>query len=283
MRVTPSREAARLGEAWRLALRPPPTSGASGGLKGRGAGASTEFLDHRHYRPGDDVRKLDWRAYARTDQLLLKQFQEEVRPTLELVVDCSASMATDPTKAALAMDLTSVLAQGCKGDGWLVRTWLLGDAAERPPVDGVMAEGIAVVGRRPLQELAHEIQGRLQPGAVVVVLSDFLTPHQAPALVRGLSRRAGVLGMIQVLSDWDASPPEGGSMQLEDAETGESVEVVLDAATVRRYRDRLGRLQEGLSGEVRRVGGRFVVVQSGQGLDRACRQLAQEGILAVAN
>ena len=283
MKVSPSREAARLGEAWRLALRPPPTGGASGGLKGRGAGASTEFLDHRHYRPGDDVRKLDWRAYARTDQLLLKQFQEEVRPTLELLVDCSASMATDPAKAAMAMDLTSVLAQGCSGDGWLVRAWLLGDDVERPPLDGVLSQGVTVTGRRPLQELVTEIQGRMRPGAVVLVLSDFLSPHQAPALVRGLSRRAGVLGLVQVLSDWDAAPPQGGSMQFEDAESGQSVEVVLDGATVRRYMDRLGRLQDGLSQETRRVGGRFVVVRSGLGLDRACRQLAEEGILGVAN
>ena len=60
---------------------------------GAGSGQSTEFMDHRVYVAGDDVRRIDWSATARTDQLLIKRYQEEIRPSVVLLVDDSKSMA----------------------------------------------------------------------------------------------------------------------------------------------------------------------------------------------
>jgi uncharacterized protein (DUF58 family) len=55
-------------------------------------GASVVFVEHREYRPGDDPRLLDWRAYARTDRPTLKRFEQETQLTATLLVDASASM-----------------------------------------------------------------------------------------------------------------------------------------------------------------------------------------------
>ncbi len=56
-------------------------------------GFSVEFAEHRQYVPGDDVRHLDWRAYAKTDRLLIKEYEVETNLRTHIVLDCSHSMA----------------------------------------------------------------------------------------------------------------------------------------------------------------------------------------------
>jgi uncharacterized protein (DUF58 family) len=56
-------------------------------------GFSVEFADYRQYVPGDDVRHLDWRAYAKTDRLLIKEYEVETNLRTHIVLDCSGSMA----------------------------------------------------------------------------------------------------------------------------------------------------------------------------------------------
>lgn len=55
-------------------------------------GLSVEFEQHRPYVPGDDVRHLDWKVFARTDRLAIKQYEQETNLDIVLLVDCSASM-----------------------------------------------------------------------------------------------------------------------------------------------------------------------------------------------
>jgi len=55
-------------------------------------GVSTEFAEHRAYVPGDDVRRIDWRVYARTDRLYVKSFEAETNADLVLALDASRSM-----------------------------------------------------------------------------------------------------------------------------------------------------------------------------------------------
>ena len=65
----------------------------TGSTLGARAGSSLEFRDYRGYEPGDDLRHVDWNAYARTDQLSVKLFREEVSPHLDVLIDGSRSMA----------------------------------------------------------------------------------------------------------------------------------------------------------------------------------------------
>src|SRR5919112_1922469 len=55
-------------------------------------GTSIEFADYRNYSPGDDLRRVDWNAYARMERLFLKLFQEEEDLTVHVLVDASRSM-----------------------------------------------------------------------------------------------------------------------------------------------------------------------------------------------
>lgn len=55
-------------------------------------GASVEFVEHRQYYPGDEIRHIDWRAYGKTGKYYVKEFEEETNLRCYLLLDCSGSM-----------------------------------------------------------------------------------------------------------------------------------------------------------------------------------------------
>src|SRR5579864_6056246 len=79
----------------------------------RFAGSGQEFLDHRNFHQGDDLRAVNWRAYMRFEKFFLKTFQVEPRVPVRLLVDVSASMdveaAPDITKFHYARKLAAAL------------------------------------------------------------------------------------------------------------------------------------------------------------------------------
>ena len=64
----------------------------SGQHKSPHRGSSVEFAEYRNYVPGDDIRRLDWRVFARTDRFFLKEFEAETNLRCYFVLDCSGSM-----------------------------------------------------------------------------------------------------------------------------------------------------------------------------------------------
>lgn len=64
----------------------------SGHHKSPHRGSSVEFAEYRNYVPGDDIRRLDWRVFGRTDRFYLKEFEAETNLRCYLVLDCSGSM-----------------------------------------------------------------------------------------------------------------------------------------------------------------------------------------------
>jgi uncharacterized protein (DUF58 family) len=75
-------------------------------------GLSTEFTEHRQYTPGDEIRRIDWKAYGRLDKYFVKEYEEETNLKAYLMVDCSASMGYGEglTKYAYGSILASALA-----------------------------------------------------------------------------------------------------------------------------------------------------------------------------
>ena len=86
-------EGERSGSRFALAHPRAAPVGLSGSQLGSRAGSSLEFMEHREYQVGDDLRRIDWSAYARTDRLTVKLHREEVSPHLDLLLDGSRSMA----------------------------------------------------------------------------------------------------------------------------------------------------------------------------------------------
>ena len=77
------------------------------------AGASIEFSEHKEYAPGDDIRRIDWKAAGRVDRYYIKRFEDETEMRTFLLVDASASMGygrKGPSKLAYASYLAAALA-----------------------------------------------------------------------------------------------------------------------------------------------------------------------------
>ena len=102
-----------------------------GNVSGRHAsphrGASVEFAEYRKYVPGDDLRRLDWRAYGRSDRFYVKEFEADTNLRLCVVLDTSGSMdfgSTGITKIEYARKLAGSLGYlalqwGIPREGWL--------------------------------------------------------------------------------------------------------------------------------------------------------------------
>ena len=279
----PGPEVFALGELYRLAVAYSPRRGAAGERLGAGTGASLEFQDRRAYAPGDDVRHLDWRAFARTDQLLVRQYREEILPHVEILIDGSRSMAVDKAKAALTVELAAVLASAARADGFRVSLFVLGDRPDRLESSVFMRHGVDFTGERGLQGVLRETLGLLRPGSLRMVVSDFLSPHIAAELVRGLARGAGGLALLQVLTTDDTDPPTDVALRLRDAESGEDLDLVLERPLRKRYLDRLRRLIAGLQEECLRHGAMHLQLGTDVGLRAHCRGLlTHQGLLAPA-
>lgn len=285
----PRPDAVALGARYRVALADLVRGGLAGERLGKGSGASLEFEDRRAYVAGDDVRHLDWRAFARTDALQVRVYREQIVPQLDLVLDASASMAVEEAKGQFAADLAGFLGESGRRSGLDVRLLLAGERPERFDAARLAADGVACDGARTLQELLPAVLGLLRARSIVVVVSDFLFPHAPADLVRPLLARAGPLALIQLLGSQDAAPTAGAAHRLVDAESGAVLDVVLDARTVRRYVERRERLTEELAQECRRGGALFASIVAAAttaelSLDAACRlELVPRGIVVPAS
>lgn len=249
---------------------------------GKGTGSSLEFQDRRDYAAGDDIRHLDWRTFARTNQLQVKLYREEIAPRVEIFLDVSRSMGTDEAKAQRALDLATLIARIARADGFQAALIALGDAVEPLNTDRLERSGVEFEARMALQESLAQARSFLRSGSLRFLISDYLSPHEAPSLVRPLAARAGGLTLIQVLSPEDSNPEVGRALRLTDAESDEVLDLVLDAQSVGLYLDRLANLTSALSDECRRALGGFLRVSSRDSLEQICREsLLAAGILEV--
>jgi uncharacterized protein (DUF58 family) len=281
---SPGPEVLALAERFRLGLAFDPGKGPAGPRLARALGASLEFQDRRAYAAGDDLRHVDWRALLRTDQLLVRQHREEVLPRLELLVDDSRSMALTPAKAQGTVELAALLACAARGDGFEVRLFRLGEQVERLDLQRFLESGLELADAARLQAGVAELGARLVPGSLRLLLSDFLTPHSAAPLVRGLAQRAARLCLVQLLAPEDARPDAAGeALRLVDAESGATLDLARDEPAVARYLERLERLSTELERECVRAGGLFrSLVLDRPVAELARSELAQAGLLVPA-
>lgn len=266
-----------------LGLPRMPVSGRSGELLGRGTGSSLEFQEHREYTPGDDIRHLDWAAYARSDSLMVRLYRDEISPRMEVLVDVSRSMTTSAVKQQVTKQLTAMFTLLSGAVGGRPTVWLAGD--ERPPLT-LQIESLDSLSHMEfgstssLAALLEEHQLPLKRQAVRVVISDFLFPHDPAALVRRLAGEASVLWLVQVLTDWETDPTSKGGTRLIDIESGQETDLFLNQQVVGEYLERLGKLKEELALHCRKHHSSFVSVVAERGLSAICREdLSAAGVL----
>lgn len=173
----------------------------AGGHRSARPGHDVEFLDYQPYTPGDALRHLDWRVYARTDRLVVRRHRAERELAATLVFDASADLGSTPAKWTTALRLTATLAwflhlQGepvglVIGGGEGVPWRVLPPRASRAHLARVFAALATVrpAGRADLAALFREVGGRLGLRTLCAVVSDFMEEpaaweREVAALVR---------------------------------------------------------------------------------------------------
>lgn len=222
----------------------------SGGVQSRFRGRGMDFDEVREYEPGDDVRSIDWSATARTGHTFVKKYREERQLTVLFVVDLSASGAIGAgewTKREQAIEMTSLLALSAVHDDHRIGLVAFTDKVEAylPPARGrrhafrLVNElvGYVPAGRGTnLASALSFLREQLKRRAVIVVLSDFLLGKAglgaARPELRALSHLHDVVA-IRVGDKLDSELPAVGLLTLEDAESGDVVEVDTGSAKQR--------------------------------------------------
>ena len=272
--------AVRAAAAFRLTLPRTPLGGRIGERLGAESGSSLEFQDYRPYAPGDDLRHVDWAAYARSELLAVRLYREEVAPRIDLVLDISRSMVVTEQKLRAYGELAGVLACACAStiaDSRIITTSAVPPQPLHMPED--IERFLACDARLSALEEAHLPFRRR---SLRVVVSDFLFPHDADALVSRLARDSALLALVQLTLREEAEPVAEDGCRLVDVEGRGELDLVIDEAAVRDYRARFNRLRLGLSGAARRVGARFAHVVAGTPVRDVARGLAAAGVLEAA-
>jgi uncharacterized protein (DUF58 family) len=229
-------------------------------------GSSVEFAEYRPFTDGDDWRYIDWNAYARWRQLVLKLFVEEEDLYIYFLLDGSASMNWgEPPKFDYArqtvaglgylglsnLDRIAVVPLGSETPQW----WFPSRGRDRfLPLLRYLA-ALPVVGTGALLEMAVRKWLMLKPRrGLVVFVSDLWGGDREDAL-RALDRiRYGrhELAVIQVMDESEQSAGDAGEYELLDTEYGHRRKIIIDRATAREFGENFRTYQETVCAYCRR-------------------------------
>jgi uncharacterized protein (DUF58 family) len=257
-----------------------PLGGRLGERLGAGTGSSLEFQDYRQYAAGDDLRHVDWSAYARSEVLTVRLYREEVAPRIDLVLDVSRSMTVTEQKARSYGALAGLLA--CATGSMDADSRVLTTSAIEPRPFGRPEEIERFLACEAASSALEEGHIAFRRRSMRVVVSDFLFPHDPDVLVGRLAREGSSLAIIQITLPEEAEPLAEGGRRLLDVEGRGELDLVIDEKAVQEYRERFSRLRQGLARAARRAGGGFAHVIAGTPLRDVARALVSAGVLESA-
>lgn len=228
-----------------LAMRGRAQGGAGGSRRSRQTGSSAEFSDYREYIPGDDIRRLDWNAYARFDRLFLKLFMEEQESLVTILLDASASMEAKWASARAAAEAVGYLAltggdrlclQILK-DSRALRSPQFAGRAAYPRLTGFLDMCTPDGKTGTVTDAVKHTEG-LKKGLCFLITDGYTedTLKEALDYLRYLKQETAV---IQTLSGGELQPDLEGAVKLTDSESGEQTDLLADRSALDAYQDAL--------------------------------------------
>lgn len=239
----------------------------------RFAGPGQEFLDHRNFHYGDDLRAVNWRAYLRLEKLFLKMFQVEPRVPVRFLVDASTSMHTG---GGMKFDYARKLAGALCYVGLVrldtieihsfashlgKRIFCTGGRHRFPAVmDSLSA--MQSEGRTEFLNVVREFISSYTQRGLLIVISDFLDEQGCEKPLQYLADFGHEMLLIQVWSEEDRTPPWVGELELLDAESDAHLKLQFDAPARERYTRAFDEYAASIRQLAIRNGGRYVGVST---------------------
>lgn len=232
-------------------------------------GFSVEFAEHREYAPGDNIRDLDWRVYARSDRYYIKQYIEETNLRATILLDASGSMRYVGDASArhrgrrlskfdyarlLAASLMHLLIHQQDAVGLVtfdsaVRRYL--PARTRPSYLRVMLEALSDAAPErdtALAPIFHDIAERIQRRGMIIVLSDcFDDPDPILKALHHFRFRKHDVIVFQIMAEEERTFPFERWSLFRDLEPGD-LQIQTDPLAIRAdYLNEVRRFQEKLA------------------------------------
>ncbi len=242
-------------------------------------GSGMEFMDHREYQPGDDVRQLDPHLYARTGGYFVRQYAVYRQLPVAIIVDGSASMNFGtPTKFDFARRLASALVFAALAGGDVVEVGVY--AGNRlswsPRVRGMRRAPVIfdwIAAQRPggsgFGGALGEALRRLAHRGLAIVLSDWWIDDPQIALKALSSLRQEIIA-VHIASPQELDPAHlgAGELRLVDSESGHEIELSIDEHVLHGYHTERAAWQERLRQQITNQLGRYLPVCSDMSLER---------------
>jgi len=222
-------------------------------------GFSVEFAEHRPYMPGDPLKNLDWKVWARTDRLLVKQYTEETNLRCHLLVDLSGSMGFRSERAVMskldyARSLAAALAYLMLQQQDAVGVLTFADHPRQfVPARAVRSHLDVLLktlgsgepeGRTRLGPALHELAERIKRRGLIVLLSDLHDkPDEVLSGLQHFRHRQHEVVVFHILDPDEAEFPYTDTSTFVDMESGERL-TTEPWEIARRYRERLAAWQD---------------------------------------
>ena len=254
------------------------SQGLSGARKSSSKGSSVEFSDFREYMLGDDIRRIDWNAYGRTDKLYIKQFMEEKEGVFNIFVDTSASMTFgEESKSKMALQVAGAL------------SYIILNQLDRVYINEMqensLQKGKGVTGSAAFAHILNDlermeftggttlnksIQARpLNPGGVSIIISDFLDANGIEDAVKYLAYKKQTIVLIQILAKEELDIGLEGTVNVVDMETNQKLKITMSNQAVKAYQEQLETMQKNLEKLARKYGAKYVFMRSDDSLINA--------------
>ena len=247
-------------------------------------GQSIEFVQHRNYAAGDEIRHIDWKVLARQDRLHVKQYEEETNLRLHLMVDRSGSMAYGDgasNKFDYAASIAATLAYLAlrQKDACGLTTFDVGVTGSIPPASSghqlrrILAtlDRTGADGRTDLTAVAARVASDVPRRGVVVVISDLLGVDRLVDGLRRLRSRGHDVAVFHLLHDDEMDFPFTGATRFESIEGDETLQC--DPASLREgYLEVLGEFLKRTRAECGSLAVDFQTVRTSEPLDAVVRR-----------
>jgi uncharacterized protein (DUF58 family) len=244
-------------------------------------GPSQDFAKHRPYQAGDEVRRVDWRVFARTDRLYIKEFDDETSAPVRILLDTSGSLRYQPagiSKFRYAQFLAASLAYlairqndrvglVCFGQQVTVRLPARGSQRHLHALLGalekVLPGGATSIGAT----LVREAEQWRRRGVVLLISDLYDEPSEVIDAATRVRRAGHDLIVFHLLAGEEKDLAVSGMVEFRDLETGATV--IADAAAIRRdYRERLAAANKLYRDRLQGSGVTYVEMNTSEPLDR---------------
>ena len=249
----------------------------------RFSGPGQEFLDHRNFFAGDDLRSVNWRAYMRLEKLFLKMYQIEPRVPIRLFLDASQSMGMRDKLHGSKFDFARHLAAAIifvglvRLDGMqlipfrdrLEEGMNTGGGRNRfAPVADYLS-GLTARGKTDWSRVTSEFLGDTRQRGIVIVISDFLGDEDWMKPLQYLADFGHELFLIQIWNEEERTPPPEGDLELTDVESGQEMNLTFDAKARAEYTAAFDAYTEELRRMALRNQGRYAAIPTSTSVEDA--------------